>query len=93
MRILDGFGAFRGLDKVFEDLPQRLVFLSAGGGGDGLLVALKNAVDDDEEITRGQGAHEDADEALERREKPPGLCKQEIAVADRRIGDPRKVEG
>ena len=54
---------------------------------------LKDAVDDDKEIAHGQAAHEDADEAFDRREESPWLRKHDIAIADGRVGNSREVEG
>jgi hypothetical protein len=54
---------------------------------------LKDAVDDDKEIAHGQAAHKDANEAFERREESIGLCKDDIAIADGRVGNSGEVEG
>ena len=54
---------------------------------------LKDAVDDDEEIAHGQAAHEDADEAFDRREESAGLREHDISIADGRVGHSGEVEG
>ena len=41
---------------------------------------LKHAVDDDKEIAHGQTAHEDPDDAFDRREESAGLRKHDIAI-------------
>jgi len=58
-----------------------------------LRLSLKDAVDDDKEITHGQAAHEDADEAFDRSEQSVGLCKHDIAIANGRVGNSGEVEG
>jgi hypothetical protein len=54
---------------------------------------LKDAVNDDKEIAHRQAAHEDADEAFDRREESVGLRKHDIAIADGRVGNPGEVKG
>jgi len=71
--------------------PFSLFF--AGSGGASLRLPLKDAVDDDKEIAHGQAAHEDADEAFDRREQSVGLCKHDIAIANGRVGNSGEVEG
>ena len=51
-----------------------------------------DAAHDHEKVTRGQAAHEDAHQALDRREHPPRLRQHHIAVAKGGVGDSGKVE-
>lgn len=48
---------------------------------------------DHEEITRGQAAHENARQALDRSEQPPRLRQHHIAIGNGRVGGSGKVEG
>lgn len=52
---------------------------------------LKGAADDNEEITRRQAAHEDADQALNRSEHSPRLRRHKISITNGRLGDSRDV--
>ena len=54
---------------------------------------LMDVAHDNEEVTRGQCAHKNARQPLDRSEQPPRFRQHHIAVANGRICGARKVEG
>src|ERR1017187_5271908 len=69
-----------------------LVSIGPGIGGTGCAMRLMNAAHDNEEVARGQAAHEDAHQALDRSAHPPRLGQHQVARANGRGGGPGKVE-